>query len=239
MRRVTGRRLLAAALAGLFAAGPAAAAQRTYIVTDYDTLRLEAPIAVSVQTGRGVAARGEGDPDMLDRVDLDVSAHVLTIRLKPSPFEGSRRAAGGVVRLVLTVPALRRISVSGAGTLQATGMDRAGGEIVAAGSGAVSVNGIASDRLSVSQFGAGTVTLAGRAQSVRLRVTGSGTLDAKALQAADLDATLEGSANLEAQASRAATLVAVGAGNATVTGRAACTVRQAGSGIVRCGNQTY
>jgi len=237
--RVRPLALLAASCAGLLMASGAAAAERTYIVTDYDSVRLEAPVDVSVQTGRGVSARGEGDRDMLDRLELSVSARVLTIRLKASPFSGGRRSGAGTPRLVLTVPALRRISVSGAGTVQATGMDRAGGEIVAAGSGAVAVTGIASDRLSVTQFGSGSVSLAGRAQTVVLRVTGSGTLDAQALEAADLDLTLEGGANVEASASRAATLVAVGAGNATVTGRAACTVRHVGSGLVRCGGASY
>jgi len=235
----TGSLLMAAVLAGLLPAGGAAAAERGYIVTDFDSLRLEAPIDVSVQTGRGVSAHGTGDRDLLDRLELAVSARTLTIRLKPSPFEGSRRGDAGVVRLTLTVPALRRINLSGAGTLRATGMDRGEGEIISAGNGAMTVTGIASDRLSVAQYGAGSVTLSGRAQAVMLRVTGSGTLDAQALDAADLDLTLEGNASVQARASRAAKLVAVGAGSATVTGRGACTVRHAGSGIVRCGEESY
>ena len=237
--RPVGRALAATCLAALLAPGGALAATRSYIVTDYDSLRLEAPIDIAVETGRGVSARGEGDRDLLDRIELNVSARVLTIRLKTTPFASRRGADAGMARLTLAVPALRRISVSGAGTLRATGMDRAGGEIISAGSGAVSVTGLASDRLTVAQYGSGSVTLAGRAQNVVLHVTGSGTLDAQALEAADLDLTLEGSASVEARASRAAKLVAIGAGNATVNGRGACTVRHVGSGLVRCGGQTY
>lgn len=222
----------------LLVPGAASAATRTYIVTDFDSVRLDAPVDVTVETGRGVSARGEGDRDLLERVDLSVSARILTIRLKPSPYEG-RKGDSGVAHLALTVPALRRIQLSGAGSLQAKGLDRGRAEIASAGSGSLTVTGIDSDVLTVAQLGSGSVTLAGKAKSAVIQVSGTGSIDAKALAAADLDVRLDGAATIGATAARAAKIFAAGAGSIDVGGKAACTVSHAGSGRVNCGGRSF
>jgi len=241
LRRLSGARALAPrllALALVLFPAAAPAATRSYIVTDFDSLRVEAPIDVMVQAGRGVTARGDGDRDVLERVDLTVSARVLTIRLKPSPYEG-RRGGAATARLSLTVPALRRIQLTGAGSLQASGLAGSRAEIIAAGDGALSVTRVDSDVLSVTQLGSGSVALAGKVKGLTLRVSGAGALDAAALAAADLDLRLDGPASVTAQADRAARIVAVGPGSVTVAGKGACTVNHVGSGTVTCGGASY
>jgi hypothetical protein len=232
------RRLLALLLLSVIPAA-AGAANRTYIITDFDSLRLEAPIDVAVETGRGISARGEGDGDVLERVELDVSARVLSIRLKSSPYEGRKSATSGMTRLVLTVPALRRIQLSGAGALRAKGLDRARAEILSAGSGSIAVTDIDSDTLNVALVGSGSVALAGKAKSVVMRVSGAGALDAKALSASDLDLRLDGAAAVAVKADRVAKIVAAGPGSILVGGKAACTVNHSGSGAVSCGGSSY
>jgi hypothetical protein len=227
-------------LALLFAL-PAAgqAATRTYIVTDFDSLRVEGPIEVAVVTGRGVSARGEGERAALERIDLKVSARVLTVRLRPAPFESRRDGAIGSIRLTLTVPALRRLQMSGAGTLRAQGLHKGRAEVIASGSGTVDVGTIDADAVSVVQLGSGSVRLSGKAASLTMRVSGGGAIDAGGLVAADLDLTLEGAATVEARAERTAKVIAVGPGSATIHGRPACTVRRLGSGTVRCGDTPF
>ncbi len=215
------------------------AGTRSYIVTDFDSLRLEAPIDVAVETGRGISAKGEGNTDLLERIDLAVSARVLTIRLKPSPFAGNRDSAAGTTRLTITVPALRRIQLDGAGSLRAKGLDRARAEVSSAGSGSLAVSGIESDILAVAQLGSGSVTLAGKAKSVVMRVSGAGALEAKALAASDLDIGLDGAATVSTTADRAAKIRAAGPGTVVVEGKAACTVTRTGSGTVNCGGKSY
>lgn len=223
----------------MLAAGSAQAATRTYIVTDFDSIRIEGPLNVAVATGRGASARGEGSASSLDQVDMRVAARVLTVRLKPSPFESARDRNAQAIRLSLTVPSLRKVQLTGAGSLHATGLDKSRAEIIASGSGSVTITAIDTDMLSLVQFGAGSVTLAGKAKSVDLRVSGNGGLDARDLRTADLALALEGAANVDAQAERSARIVAAGAGNATIVGRPACTVRRVGSGVVRCGGEIY
>ena len=122
--------LTLAGLAALaVAAAPAGAATRGYIVTDFDNLRLEGPVEVFVETGRGASARGEGDADMLARVDLAVSARTLVVRLKPSPYEARRERQSGPAKLFLTAPVLRRIQLTGAGSVRARGLDKLNAEV--------------------------------------------------------------------------------------------------------------
>ena len=237
--------LLAAGLALTGGTAPAApprttpAANRTYIVTDFDSVRVEAPIAVAVQSGRGVTARGEGDRDMLERVDLNVSGRILTVRLKPSPFEGRRGDNEGMIRLFLTTPSLRRAHLAGSGALAVSGMKALNGEILATGSGALSAAGVNADTLTVAQQGSGTLTIAGKAGKATVQLSGSGSIDTGGLTAPDVEVTAEGAGSVKALATRAAKVTAIGAASVTIDGHPACTVRHAGSGTVTCANETY
>jgi hypothetical protein len=240
LRLLTSRRLGYAALIGVWLVPVGAqAATRSFTLTDFDSVRLEAPIAVSIQSRKSVAARGEGDIDLLDRLELVVTSNLLTIRLKPSPFAQSGRKASGPVRLFLSAPKLRRLQLEGAGSLTSDGMEGQRTDIISSGSGTVRVSGIASDTLYVAQLGAGSVSLAGKAGNAVMRLSGTGALDAKALNVLDLNLTLDGASSAAAQAIRAAKISAVGAGSVTVDGKAACTVRHAGSGAVSCGGKDF
>lgn len=233
--------LAALALSGslTLAGGAAQAATRTYIVTDFDSVRVEAPIAVAVQTRRGVTARGEGDTDLLERIDLSVSSRVLTVRLKRSPFEGSRSGEGANVRLFLTVPALRSAQLSGSGTLAIEGFAAQNARIVAAGSGMLSAAGVNADVLTVLQQGSGAVRLLGKAAKATVQLSGSGSIDTSALTAPDIEVTAEGAGSVKALATRSAKVVAIGPAAVTVDGHPACTVRHAGSGPVVCAGEDY
>jgi hypothetical protein len=220
------------------ASGAAQAATRTYIVTDFDSVRVEAPIAVAVQTRRGVTARAEGDADLLERIDLSVSSRVLTVRLKRSPFEGNRDE-GAAARLFLTVPALRSAQLSGSGTLAIEGFAAQNARIVAAGSGMLSAAGVNGDTLSVLQQGSGAVRLSGKAGKATIQLSGSGSIDTGALTAPDIEVTAEGAGSVKALATRSAKIVAIGPASVTVDGHPACTVRHAGSGPVICAGEDY
>jgi hypothetical protein len=88
-------------------------------------------------------------------------------------------------------------------------------------------------------MGAGQLFVSGKAQSTVMRLSGSGSIDARGLAAADLDLMAEGIGTLQAQADRAARIVAIGAASVSVDGRPACTVRHVGSGTVVCGGADF
>jgi hypothetical protein len=229
--------LLASAL--LISAGPAAAATRNYIVTDFDTVRVEAPIAVGVQTRRSVTARGEGDTDLLERIELNVSGRILTVRLKPSPFQGRKSDQSVTARLFLTTPQLRRAHLSGSGTLAINGMTGQNAEIVAAGSGAVTAAGVDTDTFSVALQGSASIKLTGKARKATFMSSGDGAIDGSALTTSDLEVTAQGTGAVKALATRAAKVTAIGSAAVSVDGHPACTVRHAGSGTVNCGGEDF
>lgn len=220
---------------GLATTAPLSAATRTYIVTDYDSVRVEGPLQVSIQTGRGASARGEGDREVLDALELRVSSRVLTVRFRPSAVEANRRSNLGDVRLALTVPELRRVHFTGTGSLRADGLIKSEAELSVTGSGQVKITGIASDGLKVSQSGAGSISLSGRARKAEVRTSGSGLIDAADLRVGDLEVSVSGTATVDAFAERTAKVVVTGVGRVGVRGRPACTVRQAGGATVICG----
>lgn len=217
----------------------AQAATRTFTLTDFDTIRLDAPIAVAVQARPSTTARGEGDADLLQRIDLTVQARVLTIRLKSSPFGGGRMATGATARLFLTAPALRRARLSGSGTLAIDGLKAQSAELVSAGSGMVSVANLASDTLVVTLQGSGAIRLAGKTARATVQSSGSGVIDAPKLTVTDLDLTAEGAGTVTLLATRAAKVTAIGPAAVTVDGHPACTVHHAGSGPVLCGGKDF
>src|SRR3546814_7606939 len=105
------------ALLIVFAGVPALAAEQQYSVTHFDTVRMQVPFRVIISTGKGNSGRGEGERDALDRVSLDVSGGVLTIRAKPDRF-GQEKRNPGRVTLYLTTAAVRRVVMGGNGALQ-------------------------------------------------------------------------------------------------------------------------
>ena len=223
----------------LLAAGTAQAATRSYLVTDFDSVRLEAPVAVSVLTKRSTTAHGEGDTDLLERIDLNVEGRILTIRLKKSPFEGRRSDNAGAARLTLTVPSLRSAHIFGAGTLILDGLSGQNGEISVSGTGSLTASSVDADILSVAQQGAGSLQLAGKAKKAIIQLSGSGDADASGLSAADLEVNAQGAGTVKALASRSAKVTAVGPATVTIDGHPACDVHHAGGGQVVCAGKDY
>ncbi|HKR16285.1 GIN domain-containing protein [Rhizorhapis sp.] len=229
-------RKILAAMAGLTVAvaGPAFAAQQQYSVTDFHTVRMQAPFRVVVLTGKGNSAQGEGARDALDRVSLSVSGGVLTIRAAASRY-GEQNRNAGAVELLISTPAVRRVIMGGDGSLSVHGMRGVRGDISMAGNGDLEVDGVAVDQLVVNSAGGGRIRLSGRAGQARVQVIGAGNIEAPGLVAKDLVLDSQGPGSIALSASGMAEVTVKGAGDVKVLGPAACKVSQAGSGLVECG----
>jgi hypothetical protein len=225
----------AAALA-LLSAPAASAATQTYVVTGFDSIRLLAPVRVTLTTGKGSSARGDGSRQMLDRLVLEVSGGVLTVRLKEArPGETS----SGPATLALSTDRLSRVQVRGGGVLAIDRMSGLRGDIALNGGGEVSVGAVALDRLNVALMGGGSVTLAGKALQAGIDLSGAGTLAAEGLTVGDARVVSDGSGSAALVATKTAAVNARGAGNVTLGGKAACTVTRAGTGTISCGGKDY
>lgn len=226
-------RLLLTALA--FAA-PAAAAERTYPITDFDRIRIEGPFRVTLATGKSTAARATGDPRALDAVTVEVQGRTLRIRPNRSAWGGYPGAAGpGPVALTLTTRDLRGVQIDGSGSLTIDKVQGLAFDAALSGNGKLAIAAVRADTLRLGLTGGGTLALAGQAKSLKARISGAGSLDAASLTADDAEIAADTSGSIALAATRAVKLTASGAGDVTITGKAACTVERLGASIVRCG----
>lgn len=230
---------IASLIGAVFALPPGAqAATQPYTVTSFDSIRVDAPVRVLVTTGGGASAKGEGDRDALDRLDLQVSGGLLTIRMKPSQ-NGERRRAAGPLTLRLSTGAVRRVQLSGGGSLAIDRMKGLRGDLSLGGGGDISVGAVALDRIGVMLSGGGRVTLAGAAGDADLRIVGPGALLAEGLKAKQAKIVNDGSGSIAVTVATAADVRASGSGDVSVLGGAACKVVHAGAGRVMCGGEEY
>lgn len=211
------------------------AATQPYVITDFETVRIDAPVRVEIATNRGASGRGEGDRDMLDNLDLQVSGRSLSVRLRP----GQKGQPRGRATLRLTTQALSRIFLNGGGVLA---IDRLAGQQVQLqmnGNGNVMVNDMAVDRLTLLLSGNGRIDLAGKAGVVTARILGGGMIAAERLNAREVNIANDGPGSISMSAQDRASVVATGAGDSVVIGKPVCKVEQRGTGWISCAGQEY
>lgn len=233
--------LYASFLAVLMTATPASAApvsRQTYVIGDFDTIRVEAPVEVVVTTGKGASAIGTGDRAALDALNLQMGGRILIVRMNRQAI-GGYGAPPGQAKLLLTTGQLKRAILLGAGSLTADRMKGDHAEASLRGSGTLSLPVIEADQLTVGLLGAGTITLGGKAGDVDATISGSARIDAAALDTRRLRVNAEGSVDARFAARETATAVATGSSRAIITGTAACNVRKLGSATVECAGVAY
>lgn len=221
----------------LFSASAAHAAMRGYIVTSFDTIRVEAPVRVVLTTGSGVSGSGEGDRAALDRVNLSVSGGVLNIRMADAPDRGFGDGDDGKAEaptLYLSTGQLRRASVLGGAVLTIKGLAGLEADLSMSGNGEMKVEQADVESLNLYVGGGGTLTISGAARRVRASVNGPGTLDAAGLDAHDATIANDGPGTISMTVHGPAKVVSTGSGDTIVGGKPACTITRRGVGAVRC-----
>jgi Putative auto-transporter adhesin, head GIN domain len=221
---------------GLTCAQSAVAAERSFSVLDFDRIEVAGNYIVSVRADRATTAKASGAPDALDRVLMETRGRTLTIRSIALTSSATSRDGTMPVSIKVTVPALSGARLQGNGSLSIAELRGPLAELVATGSGTLSVARATVDRLVVRQSGAGQVQLSGKVLSADMAAKGSGGIDATALAVSDLKLTASTSGTVRGQASRAAAITSTGTGLIDIMGKPACTVQNTGPGEVHCGN---
>jgi len=109
------RRSIVAALLIAATAAPAAAADRSFAASGFDKIDLAAAATVDVHSGGDFAVRADGDPRLLDRLDIGVRDGTLVI--------GWRRGSqvhldrNSKLHIAVTLPRIAAATISGAGSL--------------------------------------------------------------------------------------------------------------------------
>lgn len=224
-----------AAAAALTPSLSAGAAEKHYGLTSFDRVELLADMEVEIINRAPVSATASGSQDGLDRLVVEARDGRLVISARKFAGDERRKSAREPVRLTVYAPKLSAVSVMGAGSLTAAQLRGQQIRIGLRGPGRVRVGDVIGDRLTVQMLGSGQMQLAGRVKQASVQLSGANHLDAAALQIDDVTLESEGAGDHRLHAVKRAHITARGVGRVEVLGRASCTVRNAGSGTVLCG----
>ena len=208
-------------------------AERTFMLTQFDRIRVDGPFDVQVGTGGPVGARAIGDRRAIERVALRVDGQTLVVTTDTRGYEGwgGQRAAAPVIRV--TARDLRAAVVNGGGSLAIAAMRGPRVDVTVNGAGRLDVARITADQLAGTLTGTGAMKLAGTALRARFLANGAGSIDAGALLVNDLSVVSQSAGDGRYAARFTAAVSAFGVGAVEVIGSATCRTR--GPGPIRCG----
>lgn len=215
---------------------PAAAADRTVVVTSFTRLRIDGPFVVEVRTGASPAARASGDAAAIERVDISQNGDTLIVRMGGKGW-GERPGAKATapVRIMLATPRLEGVAGGAGADVRVGAMKGTRVDLMLTGAGKLDVARVDADQLVATVVGTGALAAAGKAVRARLMVNGPGTIAAPGLVADDLVTRVEGAGEVTAAARFTAQVTSTGLGKVTVLGKPKCQVRAPGGGPVACG----
>ena len=103
------------------------------------------------------------------------------------------------------------------------------------GAGSIDARGIDADEVAATLIGNGAIALAGKAGRARLSSNGSGSIAAIPLSVGDLTVYLDGPGDVQASARFTADMTSTGLGRIVVTGNPKCTAHAVAGGPILCG----
>lgn len=203
--------------------------QRSYAATGFERIGLSGPDSATVQVGPAFSVRAEGDPAVLDRLQVKLKDNRLSLGRK----RGS--SGSGSARFVVTLPRLTGAAVAGSGDLN---IDRAEAEAFKAslaGSGNLSIGQLRVKELDASVAGSGNLTASGSTELFDASIAGSGNIEAAGLTSTSADVSIAGSGSVRARVNGDAKVSIAGSGDAELGPKARCKTSRVGSGNARCG----
>ena len=186
------------------------------------------PDTVDVRTGESLAIEVEGSSGAKDRMRFVRDGESLGILRANGDWDDNE-----IATVTVTMPAPRKLTVGGSGTL--TAAEQAGdGELNVLGSGKLMVGRVRAETLKVNIAGSGDLSAAGTADELELNLAGSGSADLGGLKTPKADVNIAGSGDATFASDGEVKANVVGSGDVTVRGSARCTVNSVGSGSLTC-----
>lgn len=210
--------------------------QRSFNVGSFEGVALAGSQDVVVAVGGPVSVRAEGDPGIIDRLDIRVEDGTLKIGTRngtnwTSAFMRNRKP----VTVYVTAPRLTSAAVAGSGDMKVDKVEADRFKGAVAGSGDLQISAIRAGEAEFSVAGSGDIRAAGTAGRVNASIAGSGDIDLSGLDSGSAEIAVAGSGNVQAQARDTASVSVVGSGDVAIAGNAKCSVSKRGSGEVSCG----
>ena len=203
------QRLIPLALLVIAAPATGQPADRRFDVRGFDAVELASSDTIRIVPSSAFSVTAKGDPRAVASMTIEMRGSTLHIGRTP----GRHDDRGALVRVAM--PALRMMSLSGAGAIDADGV---GGDLVTvrlSGSGDVRLPDLQAKQVRLALSGSGSITASGRADRVNIDLGGSG--------------------SVSAAASNVASIRAGGSGSVRVSDHPNCAVTKSGTARVTCG----
>jgi hypothetical protein len=216
---------------GAGVASSGAGATRNYAAAGFTGVDLRGSDDVDVKLGANFAVTAEGDPKVLDQLEIQVVDGVLRVGRKSSSgnlFDNDKGA-----RIHVVMPRIASAGVHGSGDLT---VERAEGDVsaVVAGSGNLAIADLRGGTTTLSVAGSGDLDAKGTTTKLAASIAGSGDIEAGGLTAGSAEVSIAGSGSMTGKVTGGAAVSIVGSGDVELTGGAKCAVSQVGSGEAHC-----
>jgi len=196
-------------------------------VPAFTGIEVDGSLNVVVRKGPVQQVEVEGQPELVDLMELNVSGGVWEI----GTSKGYRTDRPFTV--FITVPVLDHIRIDGSGDVDAQDVFGAGKTVLASnGSGDLKALNLNEQRLIVHVAGSGNAELSGTAANLDAQVQGSGNIAAPALSAGKATIIIQGSGDVTLTAIEQLNATVEGSGNVRYGGKPLVTTRIQGSGTV-------
>lgn len=206
---------------------------RSFAVDGFTGVDAAGPDDVDVRVGSGFSVRAEGDPRILDKLEIVKEGDTLMVRRKKRGFSWGGNSDRGA-KIYITMPRMTAASATGSGDMTVDHIDGEKFQADLTGSGDLKVGSIGVQAVALSVTGSGSLSTTGTAQTGSMSVTGSGDIVAPKLSLRQASVNVMGSGGVTAAVNGAANVNVMGSGDVTLTGGAKCTTSKMGSGDVSC-----
>lgn len=196
-------------------------------VAAFSGIEVEGSLNVVVRKGAVQRVEVEGQPELVDLVQLDVRKGIWEI--------GTTKgySTNKPFTVFITVPVLDHIRIDGSGDVDAQDVFGAGKTVLSSnGSGDLKTTNLNEQRLIVHLAGSGNVDLTGTAANFDGQVQGSGNIEALGLSAGAASVVIQGSGDIAITAIEDLNATVEGSGNVRYRGKPLVTTRIQGSGTV-------
>lgn len=188
------------------------------------------PDNVTIVNGDKLAIAVSGDDAAKDKLRFKIDDGKLSVARENGVFS----KGDGVATVSITMPAPSKLAMMGSGSITADRLTGDEVKISSAGSGTIGAKTIDAKTLEINVLGAGNIVGAGTADTLTLKVMGSGKTDLTGLKAGNADIKVMGSGDAGFASDGEVRAKIMGSGSIHVTGRAKCTVKAMGSGKLVC-----
>ena len=199
-------------------------------IPDIHAVRTSGSIDLEIKQGSSYSVMVEDDENLLPYVITEVSDGVLDIHYKNNYSIGNDHA-----KVTVTAPSLDKISTSGSGDIEGSGIlkSSSGIEFNLSGSGDIEAE-VDAPSIKVTGSGSGNIKLRGRTKDFDCRVSGSGDISCAGLQSENANIKISGSGDAHVFASVSLKASTSGSGDVFYSGNPQTPeINTSGSGSVQ------